>query len=142
MAGRIPASLHTRQVITVMDSDTCFASSFFLSVSTKYALAPPARRQRMMFVPPILFDRNSPDVPVFVRVADIFWASAGIGGIYPGSTVRIPTSAYAVSMELAKYVNFWDAGPEAIGEDMHFYCKALFETKGTVSDARCGVALQ
>lgn len=35
-------------------------------------------------------------------------------------------------MELAISVGFWDAGPEAIGEDMHMYLKCLFATRGHV----------
>ncbi len=133
MAKRVPVAQHARCVVTVMDSDTCFAADYFLAMSVKYALLPLAKRRFTMFTPPIIFDRNGPDVPVFTRLADIFWASAGIGGIYPGSAVKIPTSAYSVSMELAKFCNFWDAGPEAIGEDMHFFVKALFETKGHIN---------
>lgn len=85
-----------------------------------------------MFVPPIVFDRNCAEVPIFTRATDIFWSCAGIGGIYPSSQCKIPTSAYAVSMQLAEYCGYWDAGPEAIGEDLHFYCKALYETRGNV----------
>ncbi|KZP01101.1 hypothetical protein CALVIDRAFT_474773, partial [Calocera viscosa TUFC12733] len=119
-----------RQVVTVMDSDTCFAADFFLSIAVKFALAPPDDRDRIMFCPPIIFDRNQDEVPVFTRVTDIMWASAGIGGLYPSSTVKIPTSAYTVSMGLAVYVGFWDAGPEAIGEDMHMFTKCMFDTCG------------
>ncbi|EJU00733.1 hypothetical protein DACRYDRAFT_100772 [Dacryopinax primogenitus] len=119
-----------RQVVTVMDSDTCFAADFFLSIAVKFALAPPDDRDRIMFAPPILFDRNQDEVPVFTRVTDIMWACAGIGGLYPSSTVKIPTSAYSVSMGLAVYVGFWDAGPEAIGEDMHMFTKCMFDTCG------------
>lgn len=35
-------------------------------------------------------------------------------------------------MDLALAVNFWDAGPEAIGEDMHMYLKCFFSTGGKV----------
>lgn len=119
-----------KQVITVMDADTAFAADFFLAISAKFALAKPDLRERMAFAPPLVFDRNAGDVPVFTRVTDIFWASSGAGGLFPTATVKIPTSAYAVSMSLAIYVDFWDAGPEAIGEDMHMYCKALFDTNG------------
>jgi len=57
---------------------------------------------------------------------------SGISGIYPNSTIKIPTSAYSISMALATKVGFWDAGPQAIGEDMHMFIKALFDTKGHV----------
>jgi hypothetical protein len=66
----------SRQVVTVMDSDTCFAADFFTSVAVKFALSAPEDRDRMMFAPPIIFDRNQDDVPVFTRVTDIMWASA------------------------------------------------------------------
>ncbi|PWN32208.1 uncharacterized protein FA14DRAFT_127241 [Meira miltonrushii] len=121
-----------RGIYTVMDADTAFASDFFLASAVHFSLATPAIRRRMMFVPPTLFDRNGREVPVFTRVTDIFWSCAGIGGIYPSSSVKIPTSAYGTSMELARFCDFWDAGPEAIGEDLHYYCKAMFETKGNV----------
>jgi hypothetical protein len=35
-------------------------------------------------------------------------------------------------MNLAVNVAFWDAGPEAIGEDMHMYLKCFFNTQGRV----------
>jgi hypothetical protein len=35
-------------------------------------------------------------------------------------------------MNLAVGVQFWDAGPEAIGEDMHMYLKCFFNTQGKV----------
>ena len=133
MAKRVPVSQHERCVVTVMDSDTCFAADYFLAISAKYSLLSIALRRTTMFVPPILFDRNGPDVPVLTRLADVFWCCAGAGGIYPGSAAKIPTSAYSVSLELAKFCNFWDAGPEAIGEDKHFYVKGMFETKGHIN---------
>ncbi|KAK0551051.1 hypothetical protein OC846_003429 [Tilletia horrida] len=132
MATRLPEREHSNTIVNVLDADTLFAADFFLGSAVKFALAPASRRAVMMFVPPTLFDRNCAEVPIFTRAADIFWCCAGMGGIYPSSWCKIPTSAYGVSLELVKYTNFWDCGPEAIGEDMHFYCKAMFETKGNV----------
>lgn len=86
----------------------------------------------MTFTPPICFDRNAHDVPVAVRVTDIMWALAGLSSIYPGSGAKIPTSAYSLSMTLAASVGFHDAGPQAIGEDMHMYIKCLFSTGGNL----------
>lgn len=134
MARRRDVASQRRTIVTVMDADTAFASDFFLASAAHFSLARPEIRRRMMFVPPTLFDRNSADVPIFTRATDIFWSCAGIGGIYPSSWCKIPTSAYAVSLDLARFCDFWDAGPEAIGEDLHFYCKAMFETKGNVSE--------
>ncbi|KAK9312344.1 hypothetical protein V1524DRAFT_439590 [Lipomyces starkeyi] len=33
-------------------------------------------------------------------------------------------------MTLARYVDFWDTGREAIGEDLHMYLKCFFQTGG------------
>lgn len=62
----------------------------------------------------------------------MFWSIGNMSNMYPSSPVKIPTSAYSVSMNLAISVNFWDCGPEAIGEDMHMYLKCYFSTQGRV----------
>ncbi|CAG8587301.1 13966_t:CDS:2, partial [Acaulospora colombiana] len=92
----------------------------------EYLLSTPEKRERMMFVPPIIFDRNQADVPGITRITDII----GIGGIYPSSLVKIPTSAYSVSVGLAVQIGFWDTGADAIGEDMHMFCKSLLDMRG------------
>ncbi|KAI8592065.1 glycosyl transferase family group 2-domain-containing protein [Geranomyces variabilis] len=127
LAGR-----HEHEIITVMDADTCFASDYFSAVTYHYTTASPEQRRIMMFAPCTVFDRNSNNVPVFVRVTDMFWSIGVISNLYPSSSVKIPCSAYSVSMDLAQAVNFWDAGPEAIGEDMHMYLKCFFATEGRV----------
>lgn len=63
-------------IITIMDADTAFAADYFAAVSVRYLLAPPDTRRNMMFVPPIVFDRNQGDVPTVVRITDIMWATA------------------------------------------------------------------
>ncbi|KAI8995789.1 hypothetical protein BC832DRAFT_595932 [Gaertneriomyces semiglobifer] len=123
---------HEHEIITVMDADTCFAEDYFAAVTYHYTTALPSQRRIMMFAPCTLFDRNSSNVPVFVRVTDMFWCIGVISNLYPSSSIKIPCSAYSVSMELAIAVNFWDAGPEAIGEDMHMYLKCFFATQGRV----------
>lgn len=55
-----------------------------------------------------------------------------MSNLYKGSPVKLPCSAYTVSMDLAVSVNFWDAGEEAIGEDLHMYLKCFFATRGHV----------
>ncbi|KNC97229.1 uncharacterized protein SPPG_07616 [Spizellomyces punctatus DAOM BR117] len=127
LAGR-----HEHEIITVMDADTCFAEDYFSAVTFHYTTASPEQRRIMMFAPCTVFDRNSKNVPVFVRVTDMFWSIGVISNLYPSSSVKIPCSAYSVSMDLALAVNFWDAGPEAIGEDMHMYLKCFFATEGRV----------
>lgn len=60
------------------------------------------------------------------------WALAGLSSIYTGSGAKIPTSAYSLSLSLASNVGFHDAGPQAIGEDMHMFIKCLFSTGGNL----------
>jgi hypothetical protein len=63
-------------IITVMDADTAFAADYFFAVSVRYLLSTPQIRKNMMFVPPIIFDRNQSDVPMANRVTDIMWCAA------------------------------------------------------------------
>jgi hypothetical protein len=65
-----------------------------------------------------------------VRVADMFWSLGVISNLYASSPIKFPCSAYSLSMTLAINVDFWDVGPEAIGEDMHMYLKCFFATRG------------
>jgi len=118
------------EILTVIDADTCFAEDYFNAVAYHYCVASPEQRRIMMFVPATVFDRNASDVPVFVRVTDMFWSIGVISNLYDSSLVKLPCSAYSVSMDLAASVNFWDAGPEAIGEDLHMFLKCFFATNG------------
>jgi len=74
-ASRSHSSTIPDGILTVMDADTAFASDYFLAAAVKYLLARPEQRERMMFVPPIIFDRNQADVPGITRITDIMWAS-------------------------------------------------------------------
>lgn len=85
-----------------------------------------------IYVPPLIFDRNSHQVPLFVRTADIMWAAAGISSLYLGSKVCIPTSVYSLPMTMAESVGGWDTGAVAIGEDMHMYLKCFFAVSGNL----------
>ncbi|KAJ3114859.1 hypothetical protein HDU96_001556 [Phlyctochytrium bullatum] len=123
---------HSHEIVTVMDADTCFAEDYFTAITYHYASATPEERRIMMFAPSTVFDRNANSVPIFVRTTDMLWSVGVMSNLYPSSPVKIPCSAYSVSMDLCLSVGFWDAGPEAIGEDMHMYLKCFFSTDGKV----------
>jgi hypothetical protein len=93
-------------------------------------LAYPDTASTTLYAPPIIFDRNAHLVPGIVKMADILWCAAGLSGQYRGSTICPPTSVYSVPLELADRVGGWDAGPEAIGEDLHMYLKCFFALNG------------
>ncbi|KAJ9112663.1 hypothetical protein QFC19_000683 [Naganishia cerealis] len=112
----------TRTVITVMDSDTTatyslsalsptltanFAADYFEAVTCKFASATSATR--CSFHLSVAPGRQAlQHVPVGVRVTDIFWAMGGLSTLYEGSSAKIPTSAYSVSLCLAESVGGWD----------------------------------
>ncbi|KAJ3410902.1 hypothetical protein HDV05_003033 [Chytridiales sp. JEL 0842] len=132
MAMRSGPKAHKYEIITVMDADTCFAADYFTCVGYHYCVASAAERKVMMFSPSTIFDRNASGVNFMVRITDIMWSIGVMSNLYPASPVKFPCSAYSVSMDLACAVGFWDASPEAIGEDMHMYLKCFFGTEGKV----------
>jgi cellulose synthase/poly-beta-1,6-N-acetylglucosamine synthase-like glycosyltransferase len=56
------------QIITVIDSDTALAQDYFDCVTARYCIATTEDRVRMMFVTPMVFDRNAHKVPIFVKL--------------------------------------------------------------------------
>jgi hypothetical protein len=86
-----------------------------------------------MYVPPIIFDRNSLEVPTLVRVADLLWCGAGLSGLYDTSTIMPPTSVYSLPLSLADRIGGWDGDDEAIGEDLHMYLKCFLRLNGDLT---------
>eukprot|EP00158_Paraphelidium_tribonemae_P005324 Partr_v1_DN27278_c0_g1_i1_m38949 putative NA len=110
-----------REIFTVMDADTHLTEKYFEFMTYKYATSTAAEQEKSLFAPVLVFDRNSNNVPFPARVADICWSIGLMANfIMP---VRVPCSVYSVSILLARRVNYWDAGPEAIGEDFHMAMK-------------------
>ncbi|KAI8616030.1 hypothetical protein BC830DRAFT_1063810 [Chytriomyces sp. MP71] len=117
-------------IITCMDADTAFAEDYFSSVAFYYATAPKDQRMLNLYAPSTVFDRNSKDVPIFVRLSDTLWSAGVMGNYVSFSPITIPCSAYSMPMELVQAVDFWDVGPEGLGEDMHMFLKCFFATEG------------
>jgi hypothetical protein len=93
----------------------------------------PGTADRTIYVPPIIFDRNAHLVPRLVRVADLLWAGAGLSGHYESSSICPPTSVYSLPLSLVDLAGGWDAGAEAIGEDLHMYIKCFFALNGNLT---------
>ncbi|KAJ8322558.1 hypothetical protein BDV3_004132 [Batrachochytrium dendrobatidis] len=132
MAHRSSPSTRAREIVTVMDADTCFAQDYFSAIAYHYAVSKPADRKITMFAPCTVFDRNASNVPVFVRTADMVWSAGVMSNLSPSSPIKVPCSAYSLSMDLAVAVGFWDTDPGSIGEDMHMYLKCFYATEGRV----------
>ncbi|KAJ3074250.1 hypothetical protein HDU98_011742 [Podochytrium sp. JEL0797] len=126
------ATRHDHEIVTILDADTIFAEDYFAAMACHYATASPSQRKIMMFMPSTVFDRNSDKVPILVRTCDTYWSLGVMSNMYDASPVKLPCSAYSISMDLCIAVNFWDAGPESIGEDLHMYLKCFFSTSGNV----------
>lgn len=97
-----------------------------------HASASPEDANATIYVPPIVFDRNANSVPRLIRVADIVWCTAGLSGFLTSDRIRPPTSVYSLPLRLVEQVGGWDAGPEAIGEDLHMYLKCYWALKGNL----------
>ncbi|KAJ3024861.1 UNVERIFIED_CONTAM: hypothetical protein HDU68_007704 [Siphonaria sp. JEL0065] len=119
-----------RHVYTCMDADSCFAADFFIMVAYEYTTLSPSARKAAIFIPSIVFDRNSDTVNTFTRMVDKSWSAIQVGVFIPGYPFKPATSAYCVPMELAHAVGFWDTGREALGEDYHMTFKCFFATSG------------
>jgi hypothetical protein len=99
-ASRLHSSTIPEGILTVMDADTAFASDYFLAAAAKYLLARPEKRERMMFVPPIIFDRNQADVPGITRITDIMWAA-----VYVLANPSFPTRLLGSLVELEAFTH-------------------------------------
>ncbi|KAJ3016843.1 UNVERIFIED_CONTAM: hypothetical protein HDU68_012003, partial [Siphonaria sp. JEL0065] len=119
-----------RHVFTCMDADTCFAADYFLAVAYKYTSTSAHSRKAVIYMPSIIFDRNSDQVSVFVRLMDMGWSSSQMAFFLPKYPFVPATSAYSVPMELARAVGFWDTTWESVGEDLHMTLKCFFATSG------------
>ncbi|KAL3895811.1 MAG: hypothetical protein SGCHY_004475 [Lobulomycetales sp.] len=121
-----------RNVVTIMDADNCVAQDYFHSINFHYSTANPEDRRIMMFTPGCVFDRNSDQVPILVRLVDFGWSIGSMSNLNPSSPAKLPLSTYSISMDLCASVGFWDTGSEALGEDMHMFLKCFFSTAGRV----------
>ena len=110
-------------------ADTHLSANYFAELSAKH-FEFSNTAETTIYAVPIIFDRNAHKVPALVRLSDIVWCAAGLSGLYPGSTIVIPTSVYSIPLSLVEIVGGWDTGAEAIGEDMHMYLKCYFALAG------------
>jgi hypothetical protein len=124
-----------------MDADTCFAQDYFTRIENYFLKATEQERKMIMFAPCTVFDRylcpflicsNSNQVPFPVRVADMMWSAGVMSNLYQDSPIKLPCSAYSLSLSLAHAVDCWDTNAEAIGEDLHMFLKCFFATRGQV----------
>ncbi|KAF2090569.1 hypothetical protein K490DRAFT_34251 [Saccharata proteae CBS 121410] len=119
-------------VITVMDCDSHLSATYFSSIKDMH-FGFPETSETTIYVAPIVFDRNSNSVPRIVRAADLLWCGAGLSGLHHNAIIRPPTSVYSLPLSLVDKVDGWDAGPDAIGEDLHMYLKCFFSTGGRLT---------
>ncbi|RDL34969.1 Uncharacterized protein BP5553_06900 [Venustampulla echinocandica] len=119
-------------IVTVIDSDSHLSSKYFSLINGMH-FRYPETAETTIYVPPIIFDRNAHHVPTPVRVADLLWAGAGLSGHYDTSSICPPTSVYSLPLSLVDQAGGWDAGEEAVGEDLHMYVKCFFALDGKLT---------
>ncbi|TAQ86661.1 hypothetical protein B7494_g5022 [Chlorociboria aeruginascens] len=133
LVGKYGNDLNKRNIIvTVIDADSHLAANYFTLINGMH-LSYPETSETTIYVPPIIFDRNAHVVPQIVRVADIVWAGAGLSNHYHGSSICPPTSVYSLPLSIVDRVCGWDAGDDAIGEDLHMYLKCFFALNGNLT---------
>lgn len=115
------------EIFTIMDADSHLSQKYFECMTFKYCTSTEEQQGRMLFAPTLIFDRNANKVPFVVRLADFCW-SIGLMSNFQ-LPVKFPCSVYSVAMLLAQKVDYWDAGPEAIGEDIHMALKCWTRTR-------------
>lgn len=88
-----------------------------------------------MFSPPMVFSRNSMEVPAAVRVTDYMWSVMVAQNLSNARGINFPCSTYSLSMSLADKVGYWDTTFDGIGEDMHMFLKIFYTTGGQARSA-------
>ncbi|KAI1374128.1 glycosyl transferase family group 2-domain-containing protein [Hypoxylon crocopeplum] len=132
LSERYAMNIRQDVIVTGIDADSHLSSNYF-SLLTGMHTSYKDTAHTTLYAAPIIFDRNAHAVPAIVRVADILWASAGLSGLYRGSTIAPPTSVYSVPLKLVDRVGGWDCDSEAIGEDLHMYLKCFFALNGNLT---------
>jgi hypothetical protein len=117
-------------MLTIPLADTHLLQDYFNEIRRLHITD--SDRSRAFYVCPIVFDRNSNETNVLVRVADILWGGAGLAQYGPWAPIQIPTSVYSLPLGLAQDVGGWDGDATAIGEDMHMLLKCYFNTGGNI----------
>lgn len=116
------SNIDTKSMLfTIIDADAIIPELYFHEIernSNKFG--------SRIFMPPILFARNSSSVPVFVRVVDNAWAVAVMQNLSDVKNISFPCSVYSIPLSMAKKVGWWDVGEEAIGEDLHMFLKCFY----------------
>ncbi|CAJ2500986.1 Uu.00g038390.m01.CDS01 [Anthostomella pinea] len=132
LSEKYPVSIRKDVIITGIDADSHLSSNYFALLTSMHT-AHPETATTTLYAAPIIFDRNAHLVPAIVRVADILWASAGLSGLYRGSSIAPPTSVYSLPLQLVDRVGGWDCDSDAIGEDLHMYIKCFFALNGNLT---------
>lgn len=115
-------------VITKIDSDA-EVPPLYVDVLDQ-ALQAEENPHMVVFAPPVLFERNSDDVPDPTRVMDFVWSALSWQLLCNRDDVGFPISNYSLSLKLLQDIDYLDTNAFAIAEDVHLYLKAFFKTRG------------
>mmetsp|Transcript_63148 Transcript_63148/g.133301 ORF Transcript_63148/g.133301 Transcript_63148/m.133301 type:complete len:664 (+) Transcript_63148:490-2481(+) len=119
-----------RVLMTVMDDDSEFHENYFEALTYHYITAPPHRRCRMTFQPPICHFKNYLRQPLVVRVSSLFATLSELASLANPFDCHVNYSSYSLSLSLASAVGGWD--PDYLAEDWHMFAKCSLKTGGLV----------
>ena len=101
---QVSTQLESDAILTILDADAEVCEKYVTELD-KIA------NMRDIFAAPILFDMNTDTTPFMVCVNDFMWAAMAIQNMNPiTGVVGFPMSAYSMSLNLVRRVQFWDMG--------------------------------
>ncbi len=110
------------------DADSILHPRYFESLTYHFATDPD--RYRRFWQAPMLFYRNTWQVPSLVRVASGLNGLVYLAYLADPRRTLFPLSTYSLSLQLADTVGYWDT--DVIPEDWHMFLKCYFHQRGLV----------
>jgi hypothetical protein len=115
-------------VFTISDADILWDEKYFVKLTERFVVS--EHRYSRLYAPPVVYYINPDEVPSLVRAMDNSWALGVLENLSGHDYVKMPCSAYSLSVKLAEEIGYWDAGPEGLPEDFHTAIKANIMTRG------------
>lgn len=111
-----------RVIIHTLDADICFDKNYLSQLTFKYSIDPLAYRR--IYTAGVVYYNNINKLPVPNRLINSLNSLWNIKTLSDGYAL-IPVSTYALSLDMAREVDFWD--PNITPEDHHMFYKCFYK---------------
>lgn len=92
----------------ISDADILWDEKYFLKLTERFVVS--EHRYSRIFAPPVVYYINPDEVPSLVRAMDNSWALGVLENLAGHDYIKMPCSAYSLSVKLAEEIGYWDAG--------------------------------